>query len=58
MAPILVAVVHDWWRQRRLHPVYVIGLVVLVLEGPLIRSPLRASEEWHGISGWLAAWVA
>jgi hypothetical protein len=57
-APILVAVAHDWWRQRRLHPAYLIGLVVLVLEGPLIRIPLRSSEEWRSISGWLAAWVA
>jgi len=56
-APILVAMAHDFWRQRRVHPVYVLGLVVLVLEGPLVRAPARQSQLWLDMSGWLAAWV-
>ena len=53
-APILLAMAHDFWRQRSVHPVYVLGLVVLVLEGPLVRAPARGSETWQNMAGWLA----
>ena len=56
-APILLAMAHDFWRQRLVHPVYVVGLVVLVLEGPLVRAPARVSELWQDMSGWLVALV-
>jgi len=56
-APILLAMAHDFWRQRRVHPVYVLGLVVLVLEGPFVRGPARVSEAWQSMAGWLATWV-
>jgi len=43
---------YDFFRRRIIHPVYVIGLVSLgVLR---LRGPLRESEEWLSISGWLA----
>jgi hypothetical protein len=58
LAPILVAMAHDLWRDRRVHPIYVLAVVLLVLEGPAVRGYIRASEAWHGISGWLATWVA
>ena len=58
IAPILLAMAHDFWRQRKVHPVYVLGLVVLVLEGPLVRRPARQSETWQNMAGWLATWVA
>jgi hypothetical protein len=58
VAPILLAMAHDFWRQRKVHPVYVLGLVVLVLEGPLVRTPARVSETWQNMAGWLATWVA
>jgi hypothetical protein len=35
-----------------------LGLVVLVLEGPVLRIAVRGSEEWLSISSWLATWVA
>jgi hypothetical protein len=57
-APILVAIAHDFVRQRRVHPVYALGLVLLVLQGPAVRAYIRASEEWRSLSGWLAALVA
>jgi hypothetical protein len=57
MAPILVAMAHDFWRQRRVHPIYVLGLVVLVLEGPLVRAPARQSQVWLDMSRWLVTWV-
>jgi hypothetical protein len=58
VAPILLAMAHDFWRQRNVHPVYVLGLVVLVLEGPLVRTPARVSETWQNVAGWLATWLA
>jgi hypothetical protein len=57
-APILLAMAHDFWRQRRIHLVYVLGLVVIVLTGPLGRRPAGQSETWQSIAGWLATWVA
>ena len=44
-APILLAMAHDFWRQRRVHPVYVFGVVVLVLEGPVVRALVRAASS-------------
>ena len=57
-APILLAMAHDLWRQRRVHPVYVFGVVVLVLEGPVVRALVRGSEQWRDLSGWLATLVS
>jgi hypothetical protein len=57
-APILLAMAHDFWGQRKVHPVYVLGLVVLVLEGPLVRGPARLSQPWLDMSQWLVTWVS
>ncbi len=57
-APIVAAMAHDFWRQRKVHSVYVVGLVVLVLEGPLMRIAVRDTEAWRSITARLAAWVA
>ena len=57
-APILLAMAHDFWRRRSVHPVYVLGLIVLVLEGPLGRTPARGSEAWLNMSSWLVTWVS
>ena len=56
-APILLAMAHDFWRQRRVHPIYLLGLVVLVLEGPLVRAPARQSQWWLDLSRSLVTWV-
>lgn len=56
--PILVAMAHDYWRERRVHPIYVLGLVVLVIEGPVLRRFLRSNDEWAELTARLAAWVA
>jgi hypothetical protein len=56
-APIVLAMAHDFWSQRKIHPVYVLGLVVIVLEGPLGRRPGGQSAVWQNFSGWLATWV-
>jgi hypothetical protein len=57
-APILLAMAHDFWRQRKVHPVYVLGLVVLLIEGPLGRTPARESQLWLDMSSWLVTWVS
>jgi hypothetical protein len=57
VAPILIAMAHDFWRHRKVHPVYVLGLVLLVLEGPLGRTPARQSQAWQDMSRWLVTWV-
>jgi hypothetical protein len=57
-APIFLAMAHDFWRQRKVHPVYVLGLVVLLLAGPLLRTPARQSQLWHDMSLWLVTWAA
>jgi hypothetical protein len=56
--PILAAMAHDFWRQRRVHPVYVLGLFVLVLEGPISRRIVGTSEQWRDLTARLATWVA
>jgi hypothetical protein len=56
-APILVAMAHDFWRHRRVSAIYAGGLVVLALEGPFVRIPLRNSEAWGAVAAWLAGWV-
>jgi hypothetical protein len=57
LAPVLLAMAHDLWRNRRIHPVYALGVVLLVLQGPAVRVYIRASEQWQSVSGWLAALV-
>ena len=57
-APILLAMAHELWRRRRVHPVYALGLVLLVIQGPAVRVYIRASEEWRNVSSWLASLVA
>lgn len=58
IAPILVAMAHDFWRRRGVHAVYVLGILLLLVEGPALRIVARTSEPWQRVSGWLAAWVA
>lgn len=58
VAPILLAMANDLWRERRVHPIYAGGLVLLVATGPALRAVVRGSETWGSFSGWLAAWVA
>lgn len=57
-APILLAIAHDFWRHRRVHPVYAGGLLLLVLEGPFTRAAVRNTELWRDATGWLARLVA
>jgi hypothetical protein len=47
-APVLVAMAHDLMTRRRVHPVYLIGVVAMAVA--LLRLPYSQTEQWHGIA--------
>lgn len=55
LSPVYIAMLRDWLVERRIYPVYVIGLAVLAL------MPLRMVvvdwPSWRLFSDWLAAFV-
>jgi hypothetical protein len=56
-APILLAMGYDFAKRRIVHPVYVLGLALLLLESPILRRIARGSETWLSVSGWLVTFV-
>ena len=50
--PIYIAMAHDYLTKRLVHPVYVIGLAVMVAMRLVL--PLRGSETWLAFTAWLA----
>jgi hypothetical protein len=58
LAPILLAMAYDFVRQRLVHPVYALGLVLFSVSGPAVRSVARSSEAWRSITGALASWIS
>jgi len=56
-APILLAMAYDYAKRRIVHPIYVFGLVLLLVESPAVRAAARASQPWRGIGAWLAGFV-
>ena len=46
---VLVAVVHDYWRDRRVHPVYIWGGLLILVSGPL-RIAIGHTDLWHAIA--------
>lgn len=58
LAPILLAMAYDFVRQRRVHPIYVLGLVLIVATGPLLRAVVRSSDTWQRLTSPLAAWFS
>ena len=51
-SPIYIAMAHDYYRRKMLHPVYVIGIVTLCLVR--MRGLLIDTDAWLSFSGWLA----
>jgi hypothetical protein len=47
-SPVLVAMAHDLVTKRRIHPVYLIGVVVMAVA--FLRFPYSQTEQWHGIA--------
>jgi hypothetical protein len=56
--PILLAMAHDFWQSRRVHFVYIAGLVALALEGPFTRRAANGTQVWLDATGWLARFVS
>lgn len=52
LSPILIAVAHDGWFQRRLHPVYGFGFFGLVVLNA--RLALVETEGWRAVTAWAA----
>ena len=52
--PILLAMAYDYAKRRLVHPIYVFGLVLLLVESPAVRAAARASEPWRKVGAWLA----
>jgi hypothetical protein len=50
--PIYIAMAHDYATKRLIHPVYVIGLAAMVAMRLVV--PLRGSDAWLALTGWLA----
>jgi hypothetical protein len=46
---VLVAIGHDWWRDRRVHPIYLWGGLVILLSGPL-RIAIGSTDLWHAFA--------
>jgi hypothetical protein len=49
---LIVAMVHDWRKNGRVHAAYVKAAVVIVAV-QLARIPFSASGTWHAITNWL-----
>ena len=47
---VVALVVHDWWRDRRLHPVTLWGGLLVFFSGP-IRIGLGSTAAWHALAG-------
>jgi ABC-type Na+ efflux pump permease subunit len=56
LAPVLVAMAYDYASRKIVHPVYVIGLVVLTLVS--LRDLARETDVWMGIARGLSKLVA
>jgi hypothetical protein len=50
--PIYIAMVHDYTTRRLIHPVYVVGL--LVMFAMVLVFPLRETQPWLNLTAWLA----
>jgi hypothetical protein len=58
VSPILLAISYDFVRQRIVHPIYLTGIVVLVLESRFMRQAIQETEVWLDINRWVASIVA
>ncbi|MYF69462.1 MAG: hypothetical protein F4053_04690 [Proteobacteria bacterium] len=52
ITPIVLAMVHDYVRQRLIHPVYLIGIAALAASG--YRDVIRETGMWRIFTEWLA----
>ncbi|HVF16784.1 MAG TPA: hypothetical protein VNA21_07720 [Steroidobacteraceae bacterium] len=52
LAPIYLGMIHDLVKQRRVHPVYVIGIAAIIYM-KFYRVPLFESQAWKSFAAWL-----
>jgi hypothetical protein len=50
---VVVAMIHDWLSRRRVHPVYIVGGVILLISGPL-RAAISNTAAWQSFARLLA----
>lgn len=46
---VVVAMIHDWLTRRRVHPVYIVGGLILLVSGPL-RAVIGNSAAWQSFA--------
>jgi hypothetical protein len=46
---VIIAMIHDWLTRRRVHPVYIVGGLILLLSGPL-RAVIGKSAAWQSFA--------
>ncbi len=49
-SPILLMMLADFRQRRLIHPVFLIGLVVLTLQSPMFRPAIRETDAWQSTS--------
>jgi hypothetical protein len=52
LSPLWIAMLHDAWRHRIVHPVYLFGAALLV--ALRYRQLIRDTDTWMAISHWIA----
>ena len=52
ITPIVLAMAHDYLKQRLIHPVYLIGIAALAASG--YRDAIRETGLWRVFTEWLA----
>jgi hypothetical protein len=55
-SPVLLAMAHDGWSRRMVHPAYVIGLGAFVLR--IVSVPLSQTAAWAAVTRWVVGWSA
>jgi hypothetical protein len=51
---VVWALLHDWFRNRIVHPVFAVGGAIVVFAWPL-RAEIAGTETWLGIARWLTS---
>jgi len=56
LSPIFLGMIYDFITRRMVHPVYIVGAVVLAISG--FRDPLRSTKIWLEFTNGLARLIA
>ena len=53
---LVVAIVHDWRTNGRVHPAYIVAGAFVVLV-QIARVPLSTTDAWRSFADWLMAFT-